>query len=94
MPLIRLHDLMTENGKTVRENKLKLTHTIGLGSIVEEEGGLRLYVVMHVRDCDETPLNYLSHTMQDMHEGRDYSRMTCGYRDKDLTVIKREDMKI
>ncbi len=61
-----------ESGKTYREENLKKGHTILLDSLVEvmEYDGekyvrnpesLRLYVVMHGRDCDGTPLYWLSH---------------------------------
>ena len=51
-----------ETGKTDRELNMEKVHDIPLKSLVEcNETGLRLYVVKHMRDCDETPLYGLSH---------------------------------
>lgn len=94
MQVIRLHDIVEENGKTIRENNLEIPHTIPVGSLVEvtyEDSdlfGLRLFLVMHIRDCNGKPLNYLSSHLEDMNEGRSYSRMTVGFEDEDLKVIK------
>lgn len=61
-------DFVEKNGKTVRENNKNKQHALPLGSLVEilpdssrdEDSGLRLYVVGHGRDCDQTPLYNLS----------------------------------
>lgn len=57
-----------ETGLTYREENQAKTHAIPLGALVEinpmdysEDGGLRLFVVAHTRDCDQTPLYALSH---------------------------------
>lgn len=72
MGIIVVHDIVEENGKTVKENNLAKQHLIPLGTLVEityenefEEPedrvkGLRLFVVNHSRDCDGTPLYDLS----------------------------------
>ena len=41
MQFMRLHDMVTENGKTVRENYLEIPHTIKLGSLVEPETAMQ-----------------------------------------------------
>mgnify|MGYP006895450085 CR=1 FL=1 len=63
---VNVADIVEKNGKTVRENNSERKHIIPIGSLVEilpdedEEAGLRLYVVGHSRDCDQTPLYNLS----------------------------------
>jgi len=59
--IIFIHDLVEKNGKTIKENNLKLKHKIKIGTLVEiinceNYEGVRLYVVYHSRDCDGTPL--------------------------------------
>jgi hypothetical protein len=73
MNIVNVADLKAPNGKTHRENNAELVHNIPLGTLVEilpteyskddpeENWGLRLYVVAHTRDCDQTPLYSLSH---------------------------------
>lgn len=65
-------DIVEENGKTIRENNLEKQHNIPLGALVEVKynkwhgGGAcskihaRLWVVKCSRDCDGTPLYWLS----------------------------------
>lgn len=65
-----IHDIVEENGKTIRENNLARQHEIPVDSLVEivpwdetseeEYGGVRLFVVKHTRDCDGTPLYSLA----------------------------------
>ncbi len=68
-------DIVQENGKTVRENNMEISHKIPIGSLVEvnyncgeEEEGLRLWVVNHSRDCDGTPLYDLSFSLDAQQE--------------------------
>lgn len=86
--IIVVHDIVEENGKTIKENNLERTHAIPLGALVEtysesEYGweGIRLFVTKHTRDCDGTPLYSLG------AEGRSY---THGFSDSCLKVIKEE----
>lgn len=72
--LVNVADLVEENGKTWRENRLAIQHEIPLGSLVEishfdpeypddppgDFDGVRLFVVQHQRDCDGSPLYGLS----------------------------------
>lgn len=76
MNIINVADLVNPDsptGETYRQTNTKLTHKIPLDTIVEvlpygdtpeedygEHTGLRLYVVSHDRDCDQTPLYSLS----------------------------------
>lgn len=112
---IRFGDLVEENGKTIRENNLRKRHNIPVGALVEfktdnqRDSGAhelihaRYWVVEHGRDCDGTPLYWLSHTkkenqnkIQIVHEGVvlniDVSRRIVygwigGFSEKSLMVI-------
>ena len=69
---ILFSEIVEANGKTIRENNLAKSHTIPLGTLVEVkfdswfgDGACwkvhaRLWVVLHQRDCDGTPLYGLS----------------------------------
>jgi hypothetical protein len=66
--MINVADMVNpESGKTWREENAEKTHAIPLGTLVEiycgqkEVDGLRLFVVFHGRDCDQSPLYFLSH---------------------------------
>jgi hypothetical protein len=62
--------VMPETGKTARQINLEKVHTVPLGSLVELETGVRLFVVEHVRDFDGTPLYNLCHD-KNWEEGED-----------------------
>lgn len=72
-----IHNELTDNGKTVRENNLELKHDIPLGTLVEidcdyiDVHGLRLFVGAHGRDCDGTPLYSLTFDKEVI--GKDFS---------------------
>jgi hypothetical protein len=67
-----VHDIVEENGKTIKQNNMEKAHNIPVGTLVEVkyddwhgEGACkkihaRLWVWSHDRDCDGTPLYYLS----------------------------------
>lgn len=66
--IITLHDIVEDNGKTIKENNMEKPHNIPIGSLVEvtydtwfgegacEKVIARLFVVQHTRDCDGTPM--------------------------------------
>lgn len=62
MSVIYVPDIVEANGKTVRQNNEAIAHTIPLGTLVEvdldysDHHGIRMFVVMHTRDCDGSPL--------------------------------------
>ena len=62
MSITNVANLVESNGKTWRQNNLAITHTIPLGTLVEvdldysDNHGIRLFVVMHTRDCDGSPM--------------------------------------
>lgn len=59
-------DVVENNGLTIKENNLAISHDIPLGTLVEVNSsasdfdGVRLFVVEHERDCDGEPLYALS----------------------------------
>jgi hypothetical protein len=58
--IINIADIKDPNdvqGRSYREVNRAKTHVIPVGSLVElSESGVRLFVVKHSRDCDQTPL--------------------------------------
>lgn len=93
--------------KTYRELNREKTHKIPLNTVVsvarradedgEEEVELRLFVTMHGRDCDQTPLYYLSHMRHEEYErecemlkslglGIFCPKLAGGYVEESLTV--------
>lgn len=96
--IIVVHDLMTANGKTIKENNMELKHNIPLKALVEinsenleSYAGVRLYVCEHNRDCDGTPLYSLYHSndftaLEESNYGR--LKMINGFSEDNLTVIK------
>ena len=94
-PIQHIHDLVCPDdtqGRTYAEINLEKTHRIEIGTLVELESGVRLFVVSHKRDCDETPLYYLSHDKDDVEQ---QTISFCnkswigGYPEHSLTVIQR-----
>jgi hypothetical protein len=102
MKLINIADLRPEDdplGRSYREINRAKTHAIPVGALVEAEpiegsgykNGIRLYVVSHGRDCDETPLYHLSAYADDTVQEREgwLNRSWTGGRSEDsLTVIE------
>lgn len=70
---MNVSDIVESNGKTIYANNMEKKHNIPLGALVEVkydewygDGACaiihaRLWVVSRVRDCDGTPLYWLSH---------------------------------
>jgi hypothetical protein len=77
-------------GRTYRQVNTEKQHAIPIGALVELEGGARLFVVHHGRDCDMTPLYWLS-TDQDDTEPRRPGFLNHGwiggYPEESLRVI-------
>ena len=68
MECTMIHDIVEENGKTIKENNLAISHDIPIDTLVEiksesecvsEYWGIRAYVAGLSRDCDGTPLYVL-----------------------------------
>jgi len=61
--MIRISDLRDPNdsqGRSYREVNAAKTHKYPVGALVELNHGVRLWVVHHARDCDQSPLYCLS----------------------------------
>jgi hypothetical protein len=66
------YDIVEANGRTWRQNRLALKHNTPLKTLVEVEiekvfandtslkGLVQMYVIWHGRDCDGSPLYWLS----------------------------------
>ena len=63
-----LMDPSDHQGRTYRQVNAEKTHAIPIGALVELETGERLRVMMHTRDCDQTPLYSLGVTGDDEDE--------------------------
>lgn len=101
-PFIVIPDLVDrETGKTYREENAKLEHSIPIGTLVDvlqddplddaPYAGVRLYVVYHGRDCDMTPLYWLSPCRDDTE--REYGslanpRWVGGFPENILKVVR------
>lgn len=93
-PFIHICDLVNKKtGKTGRETNAEKTHQIPVGTLVELESGVRLFVVSHDRDCDQTPLYGLCHDKEDTvveREGFANRKWDHGYSEESLTVIEQD----
>lgn len=76
-----LRDPQNPQGRSYREVNASLAHAIPLGTLVELEGGERLRVMKHTRDCDQTPLYSLG-----VSDSNDWT-WSHGYCDHSLTVV-------
>lgn len=96
--LMNISDIEDEDGTTIKERNMKLGHAIELGALVELQSGVRLFVVHQGRDCDKSPLYWLSPTPEPLYFNNDiYERhiireclrrqVEGGYADRELTVI-------
>ena len=88
-----VHDLVEDNGKTIKENNLEKIWAIPIGQLVEiTPSKERLYVCGHHRDCDGTPL-YSVCMKEDLEKdfsdinNRVYSSCITGYSDNSLLAI-------
>lgn len=87
-PFLHVADLVDkETGKTYREKNAELTHNIPIGALVELHSGVRLFVVVHGRDCDNEPLYWLSPRYDDREDGI-FNKRVGGYSENSLKVIR------
>lgn len=70
MMIADLRDPNDPQGRTYRQVNAEKTHTLPIGTLVQLKGGARAFVVFYTRDCDETPLYYLSLDPDDTEEMR------------------------
>ena len=66
-----LNDPHDPENRTYREINNAEKHTIAIGTLVELEDGVRLWVVHHGRDCDGEPLYELSADKDDLLKERE-----------------------
>lgn len=100
-----LRDPQDPNGRTYRQVNAAKTHKIPIGALVEivtneywgqgddeDYRGVRLYVVHHARDCDQTPLYCLAWNKHDTDmEQQNFYNQTwlIGISEDGLKVIER-----
>ena len=77
MKYINVADIVEPNGKTIRENNMEKQHNLRVGDLVEVKTDewkgdgacmkihARMFIVWCGRDCDGTPLYWLSPTPRD-----------------------------
>ena len=90
-----VHDLVDPEDsqkRTYKEVNAEKTHKIPIGALVETYNGLRAYVVKQGRDCDMTPLYWISLDKTSLEEGDEYDILTKlkwdgGYSEANLTRI-------
>ena len=87
-------------GRTYRQINAEKVHNIPIGALVEvnhgpddssPSDGVRLFVVHHGRDCDQTPLYELCHDPEDITQENPRFRNNKwigGYSEDSLTVIR------
>jgi len=66
-----LKDPNDDLGRSYREINNNTKHLVKVGSLVEIDTGVRLFVVKHNRDCDGTPLYELCHDKNDTTQHRE-----------------------
>jgi hypothetical protein len=102
IPFVNVADLRDDSdpqGRSYRQVNATKGHNIPLGALVEvgfptssdENDGVRLFVAHHSRDCDETPLYWLSADKCQRMGAEDRSfphGMVGGYPEECLTVIR------
>jgi hypothetical protein len=85
-----LKDPSDLQGRSYRQVNAEKEHALPIGALVELETGERLYVAMHQRDCDMTPLYGLA--MKDWAEEQNElirrRKIFGGYGEESLTVIR------
>ena len=102
--LVNIADLLDPDdpqGRSYRQVNAEKQHQIPIGALVEivsvdenddhESNGVRLFVVFHGRDCDQTPLYSLCHDPKDtIAERQDFYNRTWinGYGEESLEVIR------
>ncbi|MFL6600794.1 MAG: hypothetical protein ACJ8R9_05630 [Steroidobacteraceae bacterium] len=89
--LADLPDPSDPKDRSRRELNAAKCHRIPLGTLVDLEDGLRLYVVYHGRDCDNTPFYWLSPNAEDINWQPSQffpSHFLGGFAQENLIVIR------
>jgi hypothetical protein len=80
-----LQDRSDPQGRTYRQVNAAKTHAIPLGTLIELEDGERMFIKMHTRDCDQTPL-YSIGLKDDVVEHGLLCKWHHGYAEENLKV--------
>src|SRR5712675_2217234 len=94
MSFINVADLIDPNdkqGRSYRQVNSEKIHNIPLGSLVEivteqKQNGVRMFVVFRGRDCDKTPLYWLSGDL-DFEDRGIFNKWFGGWSEESLKVI-------
>ncbi len=76
-------------GRTYRQVNAARSHAIPVGALVELDSGVRLFVVMQTRDCDQEPLYSLAALplgKESPYQGD--RRWHHGYGEEGLTLVR------
>jgi len=98
--LINIADLPDPDdpqGRSYRQVNAEKKHTIPVGTLVELESGTRLFIVYHGRDCDQTPLYWLSDDPEDREQIRDgwtNPGWSGGWAEDSLQVVKHATIEV
>lgn len=99
MEVVPYHRLCGVNGKAIHEENMAIPHRIPIGTLVEvkydtwhregacEKVHARLWVVEHNRDCDGTPLYYVSQ-WRDPESAKLFSDIRGGFGEESLTPVE------
>ena len=91
--MIHISDLRDPDdiqGRNYRQVNASKVHTIPIGALVEMSNGSRAFIVWHGRDCDQTPLYYVSLDCEDTIENRPGWKnpgWRGGYSEKSFIII-------
>ena len=91
MHILNVADIKYPNdpqGRSYRQVNAERVHKIPLGTLVELKTGERLIVMMHTRDCDQTPLYALGVSGDEGEDGLGRRRWHLGYCEERLTVVE------
>jgi hypothetical protein len=92
--IVNIADLVDPDdphSRSYRQVNAARTHVFPIGSLVELKTGARLFVVFHGRDCDMTPLYYLSADRDDTGQQDPRFRNSSwrgGYAEDSLRIVK------
>lgn len=84
-------------GKTYRQINMEKQHAIPVGTLIELDTGVRLFVVHQYRDCDGEPLYCLSVDKDDtiQHDPSFFNhRWLSGYQEDCLEVVGGQTLRI
>ena len=89
---VNVADLKDPNdlqGRTYRQVNNAKAHKYELGVLVEIDNGARLFIAMHTRDCDGTPLYSLTPNNEQQYLNKELERLQWvhGYSEDGMKAI-------